>query len=753
MRYSIVLSLLVSARILRPPNPIHAFAGTSSLHTKCRFPDDSVRSTRVTITAERLTTRRQSRPSSRLFVDLWERMEIEEDEDHEWYLINCIAGLEMDLLSQCRSSIHTMPSEDVVKFVVPTVMNTRSHGANRMVRETKVKYQGYVFAKLRLTKETYVTIQKIPLVRSWMGTINVKGHKKLPPAPIPLSEEEIENFDLENSEWEENDQGKSESLQDDKGIIIDTIENDLKESREEEAIEKEIKLVYKDLKVEDMIKVTAKNKFLGEDGMVRRLKEGRVLIRFFTYGTTYEEWLDPTDVRKLTEIEILKGLGGPGKPITQRDIDGPKEDDRRRGDDQRNQVGQFGRSPDSTRNRRQDRVERSYQKDAFDPKKERDNWNWFKENDKKRERKNDGGAYDDGDGVEFRAGSEDQRSKSSWAESDVDSQWGRNNRSPQKRQKENRRVGEHEDDWSSFVSKSSPGDKTKQNNNQPIGEETDDFFSSLLSDLSKDMDGNEDGRRTDEKGGQKIGDTSSKPTGQDSDDDFFALLMSEIENEAPASAKSTPPKENRRKDNDDDDFFASLEKEIGGSNNKDKFKQEENLRKDDDDDDFFASLEREIGGSSSTNTPKTTKEDKSKFNKKSGFETRSASSSNENDFFANLESELASDLNNEGVITSEMKEVKKSSVVPNGNQSPDDDFFSSLEHELRSDLESEENEAPILLEIENEAPSIVTDIKTSFDATSLQKRTVPQLKDILRDRGLKLSGKKSELINRITASV
>merc|ERR1711865_911731 len=107
-----------------------------------------------------------------------------------------------------------------------------------------------------------------------------------------------------------------------------------------------------------------------------------------------------------------------------------------------------------------------------------------------------------------------------------------------------------------------------------------------------------------------------------------------------------------------------------------------------DDDDFFASLEREIGGSSSTNTPKTTKEDKSKFNRKSGFETRSASSSNENDFFANLESELASDLNNEGVITSEMKEVKKNSVVPNGNQSPDDDFFSSLEHELRSDLES-----------------------------------------------------------------
>ena len=49
--------------------------------------------------------------------------------------------------------------EDVEKFVVPTVTTTRSHGANRMVQDTKVKYQGYVFAKLRLCPETYEAIQ------------------------------------------------------------------------------------------------------------------------------------------------------------------------------------------------------------------------------------------------------------------------------------------------------------------------------------------------------------------------------------------------------------------------------------------------------------------------------------------------------------------------------------------------------------------------------------------------------------------
>jgi hypothetical protein len=96
--------------------------------------------------------------SSRLFMaKLWDRMEIEEDEEPMWYLLNCVAGLEIDLLRQCRQRCGDM--EDAKKFVVPTITSTRSHGANRMVQDTKIKYQGYVFAKLRLCSETYEAIQ------------------------------------------------------------------------------------------------------------------------------------------------------------------------------------------------------------------------------------------------------------------------------------------------------------------------------------------------------------------------------------------------------------------------------------------------------------------------------------------------------------------------------------------------------------------------------------------------------------------
>jgi transcription antitermination factor NusG len=647
----------------------------------------------------------QSRASkqSRLFMDLWERMEIEEDDEPYWYLLNCVAGLEIDLLNQVKQVAESLPQEDVVKFVVPTVVKTRSHGANRMVRETKVKYQGYVFAKLRLTKETYESIKKIDLCRSWMGTINMKGYKKLPPAPLPLSEEEIDNFDLENPKWEM-DEGNDASGTD-QGIIVDTEENDMKEMEEEEAIEMEVKTVYKGLKVEDMIKVTAKNKFSGEDGIVKRLKEGMVMIRFFTYGQTFDEWLDPSDVRKLTEEEILKGLGGPDAPITQRDIDGTKErEENRQGrgsrfhDDARNSVGAFGGGPG--RERRQDREERRFRRDPISDKKERENWNWYKEN----ETRSQGGGYNDGDGVEFRAGSRSESKRRNdkgnfWAEGDVDSQWGRNNNN------RNSRKEKEEEDWSSFVSQASSGGKSKPKN-APSREETDDFFASLMTDLSKDVDGG-DGR----KGGKRT--SSDAPSSSESDDDFFASLMSEIE-DTPARTERTP-----------------TAKQSNNNNNNN-----------DDDDDFFAALEKEIRSSDNNNSNQSTGRTKAPVS--------SAVSSEEDDFFASLEMELASDLGESNEDSYETKRAVK--PAPAIDDASEDDFFSSLEAELRSDL-NEADTTPVATS-EQRTNEVVPKVAAStHDAASLNKRTVAELKEMLRDRGLKVSGKKSELIERISSTV
>jgi len=251
-----------------------------------------------------------------LQAKLWDRLEIEEDPEPFWYLLNCIAGFELDLLNQCRQKCSDMP--DAIKFVVPTERKTRSHGANRMVTETKVKYQGYVFAKLRLCPEVYEAIQELDLCRSWMGTVNHKGYKKLPPAPVALNEVEVENFGLEDEDYED-----EEEEEDEDAVIVDSEEEEevVKDPIDEQAL-----AVYLGFKVEDMVKVTAKNKFYNEDGIVRRLKDGKILIRFYTYGTMFEEWLDPGDVRKLDGEELLRGLSGPSQPVTQRDFDGPKDD-------------------------------------------------------------------------------------------------------------------------------------------------------------------------------------------------------------------------------------------------------------------------------------------------------------------------------------------------------------------------------------------------------------------------------------------
>ena len=221
--------------------------------------------------------------TTRLHYKLWERLQIEEDPKPFWYLINCVAGLEMDLLKQCREVCADMP--DAIKFVVPTEKKTRSHGANHMVTETKVKYQGYVFAKLRLCPEVYEAIQSLDLCRSWMGTVNHKGHKKLPPAPVALNELEVENFGLDDMEEEEEEEEEIPLAEGEQEVILDEAGADKKDKVDEEAIK-----AYLGLKVEDMVKVTKKCKFYEEDGIVRRLKDDKILVRFYTYGSMFEEW-------------------------------------------------------------------------------------------------------------------------------------------------------------------------------------------------------------------------------------------------------------------------------------------------------------------------------------------------------------------------------------------------------------------------------------------------------------------------------
>jgi transcription antitermination factor NusG len=601
---------------------------------------------------------------TRLSAKLWDRLEIEEDDEPFWYLLNCVAGLELDLLNQCRAKCGDMP--DALKFVVPTERKTRSHGANRMVTETKVKYPGYVFAKLRLCPQVYEAIQELDLCRSWMGTVNHKGYKKLPPAPLALNELEVENFGLEEEKFEDDQEEVDEDA-----VIVDSEEEELeiKDPVDEEALR-----VYQGLKVEDMIKVTAKNKFFNEDGIVRRLKDGKIFVRFYTYGTSYEEWLDPSDVRKLDGEELLRGLSGPSQPVTQRDFEEPQDSrdpiNRRHTGLRQGLMGNV-RGTRVPRNTSRDRESRD-NRDLFgrtdeERRREEKNWKWYQE----QQRKKDGRAPVSGqvdDEWNFHGQSRRNVDDNDSELRDVDAQWGRQSQRQRRREQRPRNVAEPrrvqnafdgQDDWSTFVSPASA----------PAKSEEDAFFASLMEDLSDDLGASSSDRGT-------IAKKSQKKSTKD-DDDFFASLMSELSDEGVTI--------NTKAD--------SGSKDTSGG-----------------EDDFFAALEAELGTA---------------FVGKSQI-----SAEDSDDFFAKLEAELN-------------PEKSDKALDSTGDESFPDFELSDFAEPSRH-IESV-NVAPETAAVHS--PPLAA--KRDSSSGDLSKNTVTQLKEMLREKGLKVSGKKSELIDRL----
>ena len=605
-----------------------------------------------------------------------------------WYLLNCVATQELDLLYQVKEVCAGHP--DAVRFVVPTEKKTRSHGAKKMVTETKVKYQGYVFAKIRLCADLYERIQELDLLRSWMGTVNHKGYKKLPPVPLALNELEVEKFGLE--EWE--DEEETDEV-DQTGVIVDIDdEDDMKSKIDETAVK-----AFQGIKVEDMVKVTAKGKFYDEEGIVRRLKDGKIMVRFYTYGTMFEEWMNPGDVRKLTELEVLRGLSGPTQPITQEQFDRPKG-----GRDQYNSPRQQGGlGGPNQRNRRQDRNANRFGRDRddnVDKNRNERNWNWYQEQQQQRAQ---GGTGRTGEGY-MRGGS---AGKDDWVLGDVDSQWGRGKTTHQRGQqretrqprKDNRRAQaalDGDDDWSAFVS---PAGKVPAGN---AGEkdDADDFFASLMSDLSKDLDTSKQ-----DQGSNSAKESQKRPVSDttEEDGDFFDSLMAELSDEPspspvasaptersspPLAAKKTPPPAS----NQDEDFFAALEAELGG----------------------------ELADTSSSSS--------------------ASSADASDDFFAQLEAELSPP------DTSDSTE----------SAGKVDDFFNDMFGETTTTTEAPKkparSKAPKAEPVAKQPTAAVQETVVAPPAASgnLDKCTIPVLKDMLRERGLKVSGKKAELIERLT---
>lgn len=634
-RHLAVFSLLLSI-----PPPAFAFPVPGSTHGRAFHKISSPSCSSPTHTA--------------LYGKLWDKLQIEPDtmdDEPGWYVMNCVAGSEMDLLAQAKHVTKDLPPELIEKIVVPTERKLRSHGQTQKVVEMKVMYPGYCFVKMRCCAETYEPLQQLPLCRSWMaGTVNQKGYKKLPPAPICLSDEEVAKFkgleeatDKIYQEFGEEYTGRGDSGQD---LIAQ----------------------YEGYDVGNMVKVLSGN-FKGEDGVVKRLKDGQIMVRMFTYGNVNDQWFKPNEIRQMTDAEAMKGLGGPMSPVSQEEFDvsiGKRTSRERNSGSLRNDLysSMNGRGQ---RNRREDRVNRGERsnKDRFgksdqEMAEEEQNWRQYREEQRAEQQQRRGDVW----GI---------KERSSWdagddaASYDNDGKWKSGRESRRERNKQQTRnvadaiSGDAE--WDLFAS-DVKGVGSSSN-------EEDDFFNNLMSELSQNVDSS----GTDNAA---VRDTKKV----ENDDDFFASLMSELSDTSSQEVNTN---------------------DLDGSSSK------KSLRNKYEEDDFFANLEADLSES---------------LNQNIGSTVGDYNNDDDDDFFSNLEADLSEELSHESKIKSDYASVDESS----------------------------KETLTVMKDVLAPKPSDNNDAKIHDGKVDFSNLTVNELKELLKKRGLKVSGKKTDLIERLMQS-
>jgi hypothetical protein len=234
--------------------------------------------------------------------------------------------------------------------------------------------------------------------------------------------------------------------------------------------------------------------------------------------------------------------------------------------------------------------------------------------------------------------------------------------------------------------------------------DADDFFSSLMKELKDDVDSSttrERGTRHHDNAGP-----NARTKSNDSEDSFFENLMSELGGALEAEGSTAYADTGR---DSDDDFFASLEADLTDSLNGGSSPSRPNKNDSDHDDDaFFASLESEL--SSSLGGSKGRRETKTQTD-------------SDDDFFASLQDEIDGSLGKQ--------ESDEASI---------DHFFSGLMDDVADELEMTQKKS---VKVEKALKSSQGD----YDSM-----TVTELKDMLKSRGLKVGGRKAELIERLQSS-
>ena len=145
----------------------------------------------------------------------------------------------------------------------------------------------------------------------------------------------------------------------------------------------------------------------GEDGIVRKFRDGKIGVRMFTYGSQFDAMFEAKQLYKMNELEVARGLTGPERSITQEEFNEKMglPPPRRRGEGGPRRT--LGRGESNTRNRRQDRIARGDRgregRNTFDAakykeKSEAELWDTFEDMESSSRGRRDRNIFDDNSG-------------------------------------------------------------------------------------------------------------------------------------------------------------------------------------------------------------------------------------------------------------------------------------------------------------------------------------------------------------------
>jgi len=768
--------LIRSFIVLCVPHLVYAFNPNPLTRNKFYTSISKEASQRLTLPITTKTTKRGEQQVL-LRGKRWDKLGIEPDPlEYEplWYMLKCMPNGELEAAEQARMVTSDFSKDLVEKISVPLERKLRSHGKKNVV-EMKVIHSGLVFCKIRLCAKTFETLHFLPLGGGFQsGIIHQIGYKKLPLIPVALSDEELSQFTGLDEHTDELFEKYGEDYNGKGDAGLDLMDQ------------------YKGFKYDDMVKILTGN-LKGEVAVVKRLKNGKIFVYMGAYGTPIEKWYTTEDIRLLTDSEAIRGLTGDGKLVipdgfkkVKRKKKKIKKEDGRWGIKLRNSwsggerfetapTDQLDQHDEMQRRIRERKREQSGNKDIENVKTTDDIDQISIENDSSVSPGTDSDNKVDDD--DFFEGIMSDLSDTLQKKADVAPSPSSN-------------AGDGDDFFTSLMS-----DLSSSIDDSPQGREKSQRYTSgrqERKEKSREKSSNTNGRFIKDD----INDSSSNSNivpGDNSEDDFFKSLMSELSDtleETPskhisdAQRTSTPSNDI----NDDDDFFNSLLSELssatddnpdssradGESNTnqkKDRSQQNDSVLgngKNDkrgnevsgttqdspitDDDDFFSSLMSELSDSMSDETESSSAQE----------------SSNSNDTLKGLDQKHTTQQQNELV---KEKVLQKDEEIASIDKSEDDDFFNSLMAELEDSVDDGPNfmekdvpshstssqakreeypDQSKMLNSESNESIKTGDIKSPHNTREeLSKLTMPLLKDMLRKQGLKVSGRKNELIERL----